>query len=114
MKRSISTLGLVAAFAAGCAATPVPSTRFASTEAAVQSARQAGADRIPDASKHLKMAEEQLGSARSLDRGHGKPEEVDAMLIRAKSDAALAAALAQEAKQKARTGAPAPGAKEEK
>ncbi len=99
MKRTISTIGLVAAFAIGCGST-VPEARVASTETAVQSARASGADRDPEASRHLKMAEAELSKAKALN-GKREGDEASALLSRAESDAALAAALSDEAKQKA-------------
>lgn len=103
MKLSISMLGVVAAWAAAaCGSTPVPPARVASTETAVQSARQAGADRVPAANAELKRAEDELGKAKTL-IGEGDNKEAEAMLMRAESDAALAAALTREAQQKAVT-----------
>lgn len=98
MKGTISTAGLVAAFAIGCAST-VPPARVASTETAVQAARDSGADNVPGANAHLKMAEQELAKAKSL---NGKDRDgAEALLTRADSDAALAAALTDEARQKA-------------
>jgi Domain of unknown function (DUF4398) len=114
MKPSISTiaLALATALAAGCASTTVPPARVASTESAVQSARAAGADRVPDASAHLKAAEDQLGRAKNLIEKKKDSDQAEALLSRAKSDAALAVALSQqarqeqEAQQKAKMGPP--------
>jgi hypothetical protein len=106
MKAFISTVGLLAACAAaaGCASKPVPEARVAATQAAIQSARQVGADRSPAASKQLGSAEEQLNAARGRIK-KGDNEEAEMLLTRAESDAALAAALAREARQKAATDA---------
>ena len=102
MKQSIWTLGLVAALAVGCKSSSVPPARVASTEAAVKSAREAGADRVPDAQARLKAAEDQLVMAKRL-IDKGETGEVEGLLTRAESDAALAAALSYEAQQKAAT-----------
>jgi hypothetical protein len=99
MNRTISTVGLVAVFAIGCAST-LPSSRVQATETAVQSARESGAGGVPEADKHLKMADDALAQAKSLNR-KGEGDEAEAMLTRAEADAALAAALSDEAKQKA-------------
>lgn len=103
MMRSISTLGLVAALAVGCSASPVPPARMASAETAVQSAREAGAERSPEASRHLTLAEDELGKAKMLN-SKGKTDEAEQALTRSQSDAALAAALAREAEQRAKSG----------
>lgn len=97
MNRTISTVVIVA-LAISCT-TSVPPARLAATETAVQSARDAGAERVAEANKHLQMAEQELAEARMLD-AEGKPSAAEAMLRRADSDAALAAALSDEARQK--------------
>ena len=102
MKRFNSTLGLIATFVVGCAATPVAPARVASTKANVQAAREAGADRDPNAKQHLTMAENELGEAKRIIDTDGDAHQAEALLTRAKSDAALAAALAHEAAQKAK------------
>ena len=103
MNRTISTVGLVAAFAVGCGSS-LPPARVASTETAVQSAREAGAERVPQADQHLKMAEDNLARAKTLN-AKKDGDKAEAMLRRASADAALAAALTDEAKQtKAATG----------
>lgn len=104
MKLPISTLGLVAALAVGCASTPVPATRLASTESAVQAAKSAGAERVPVASTHLTKAETDLGKAKSLIT-KGDNDDAATLLTRAEADASLAAALSREAQQKAATDA---------
>ena len=104
MKRHSLTLGVVVAcaLAGGCASTPVPEAQVASTQEAVQSARQAGADRVPEANKHLTMAEDQLAKARTH-ISKGDNDDALPLLTRAEYDAALAAALSREAQQKAAT-----------
>jgi hypothetical protein len=98
MNHKISTIGLVAVFAIGCASTVQPG-RLAATETAVQSARAAGAERITDANTHLKLAEDELAQAKRLN-SQGDGHAAEALLSRAESDAALAAALSDEAREK--------------
>jgi hypothetical protein len=98
MKASISTLGFVAALAVGCASSP-PAGRVASTETAVQSARASGVDRSAEATNHLQMAEQALDEAKAIIKKDGYTDQAQALLMRADSDAALAAALSREAKQ---------------
>ena len=103
MKPIIPIITFLAA-CAGCASTPVPDARVASTESAVQSARAAGADRVPEANQHLRMADDELGKARGFIQ-NGDNDKATAMLRRAESDANLAAALSRETKQKMMTAA---------
>lgn len=98
MNRTISTVGLAAAFVVGCGST-VPPARIASSEAAVQAAREAGAERVPAANKHLQAAEDELVKAKGVNSTKDR-EAAEAHLERAEADAALAAALADEARQK--------------
>jgi hypothetical protein len=105
MNRLNSALGLMAAFVVGCTSASVPPARVASTEAAVQSARDAGADRDPKAKEQLTTAENQLGEAKRIIGAKGDAHQAEALLTRAKSDAALAASLSREAQQKAKAGA---------
>jgi hypothetical protein len=104
MKLPISTLAIMAACAAGCASTPVPTAQVASTETAVQSARAAGASGVPQASSHLTDAESELGKAKNLINS-GDNDQAGPLLTRAEADANLAAALSREAQQKASTDA---------
>lgn len=107
MIRSISTVGLVAVLAMACSHS-LPASRVASAETAVQSAREAGADRAPAANKQLTLAEDELAQAKNMN-SNGDGDQADAMLRRAESDAALAAALADEARGKARIESPTQG-----
>ena len=47
-----------------CAGTPVPNNKIASSEAAVRAAKETGSRDVPQAALHLKLAEEQLESAK--------------------------------------------------
>ena len=101
MKLSICTVGLLAC-AVGCASTPPPTAKVASTQTAVQSARAEGAAGVPDAQPYLTKAEDQLGKAHGLMK-KGDNDEAAALLTRAEADAQLATALTHEAKQNAAT-----------
>ena len=81
----------------GCVATKQPSSsHIASSEAAIRSARELGAERIPDASVHLELAQRQLDRAlRYIDDGDANNARW--MLLRADADAHLALALTREA-----------------
>lgn len=100
MKMSRSMVGLVvAAFLGGCAAHPIPAARVGSAEAAVREARVNGADRMPDAALHVRLAEEQIAHARRA-IADGEPERAEWLLVRAEADASLASALSREAQAK--------------
>jgi hypothetical protein len=83
-----------AALIVGCASYPKPTDRLIASEAALRGAQEAGAQGIPRASLHLRLAQEELGLARQL-MNDGYDERADSVLMRAKADADLALALAR-------------------
>jgi hypothetical protein len=95
---SLAATLLGGALGVGCVTRNYPSTtRIESSEAAIRSARDLGADRIPDAAVHLELAQ------RQLDRAHqyiddGDDNNARWMLVRADADAHLALALTREAR----------------
>jgi hypothetical protein len=91
---------VAAAFAlaglAGCGATvPPPTDRLAATDAAIRSAHELGAQTDPQASLHLKLAEDQRHHARKL-MTEGEHDRANLILQRASSDAELAVMLTKE------------------
>lgn len=102
MKRSLTRLGLaaVATLLAACGSSQMPTTRVASSAAAVRSAHEVGADQVPEAALHVRMAEDQLRTAQRLIQD-GKPEKADLLLARCQSDAELAIGLTRASKAKA-------------
>lgn len=101
MKRPSSlVLALLLSAATACAARPLPAARVGSAEAAVRSAREHGATRLPEAALHLRLAEDQVTRARRL-IDEGELEHAEWLLVRAEADANLADALAREAEQRA-------------
>lgn len=100
MKHPILTLALLAAGAAACASQPVPTARVASAEAAIRAANEIGAQNIPEAEMHLRVARDELGKARKLLKD-GENEDATWLLARAESDAELAVAMAREARERA-------------
>ncbi len=96
---SIATLAL----ALGCGASfPVPAQRMADAQSAERSATELGAATHPKAQLHLRLAQEQMTKAKEA-ISKGENEQADALLVRAKSDAEVAIALARE--QGAKVGA---------
>jgi len=94
--KSASWLVAVAVIVAGCASSfPVPSARVVSSNAAIRSAREVGAEHLPAAALHLRLAQEQYASAQRL-IAKGENERADWKLQRAQADAELALALSRE------------------
>lgn len=101
MKASIRTLVLLPFAAYACALRPAPvASRVGSAEAAVRSARDAAANRVPDAAVHLRLAQEELGRARRF-IDNGEYERAEGLLARAEADANLAVALTRAAEERA-------------
>jgi hypothetical protein len=86
---------------AGCASYPQPNENLATSVGAVRGAQEAGAEQLPDAALHLRLAQEQNDKAREL-MSEGDNERAAYMTERARSDAELALALAHEERAKKR------------
>jgi hypothetical protein len=85
----------------GCAGhIPPPTQQLADVEAASRSANELGAQKIPDAQLHVKLADEQTRQAKAA-MEEDDNRRADSLLVRAKADAELAVALtrADNAKQ---------------
>ena len=93
MSRSIPWLAV--ALAAGCASYPVPVQRLADAEGSARAAQQIGAESIPQAQLHLRLAREGIDRAQLL-ISNGENKRADYVLIRAQTDAELALAEARE------------------
>lgn len=93
---------LVLSVALGCGGVPKPEPRIASSQGAIRGAEEAGAERVPRASLHLKLAQEQRAQALDLIKS-GDNHSAELMLARAEADAELALALAREAAAAAET-----------
>ena len=92
------TLAAAMGASVGCVSAHMPSaSHIASAEAAIRNAQELGAERIPDASVHLDLAQRQLARARRyIDEGDDR--DARWMLLRADADAHLALALTREAR----------------
>ena len=93
--KTILSLAAVA-LVAGCASYPMPVERLAQAEAAARSARETGANTVPQGQLHLRLAQEEIEHAQSL-IAEKKNERADFVLMRAQGDAELALAEAREA-----------------
>lgn len=89
--------------ALGCGHSEVPATRLADAESAIRAATEVGAPAIPRAALHLKMANDQLETAKKY-VANDEVELAAFALDRAKLDAELALALARENQSQAKAG----------
>jgi hypothetical protein len=94
MKR-LSLLSLVLSICLGCGSFPAPTERLNTTQGAIRGATEVGAEQIPRAALHLKLAQEQVDKARQLMEDEDN-EPADQSLRRAQADAELAIAIARE------------------
>jgi len=78
----------------------MPTARVGSTEASVRAARDVGAEKVPAAALHLRLAQAELARANALVRD-GEYEQAEWLLVRSEADAEVAVALAREAKERA-------------
>jgi Domain of unknown function (DUF4398) len=85
-----------------CGGYPPPNDRLMASVAATRSAREIGAPSSPQAALHLKLAEEEIASARALIEKNDN-QRASFVLLRAKADAELALALAKANAAKAET-----------
>jgi len=102
MKRLICSLALLILM--GCGGAPIPHDKMSSAEAEIRAAQvvvedlraQGPNELAPKAQLHLKMAKDQVESAKKL-IADGETEEAERVLGRAQVDASYALALAKEA-----------------
>lgn len=101
MTNSTLTVVLSAIVLTACGASyPEPKEAQIQTEAAVRGAQEVGADRDPQATLHLKYANDQIAEAKKL-IAEGENHRAEMVLMRAKSDAELALMLAKVRTEKA-------------
>ncbi|WP_437683261.1 DUF4398 domain-containing protein [Sorangium sp. So ce131] len=99
--RKTVILTLLGASAAGCAArAPAFHERLIASQASIRAAEEVGADMIPRADLHLRLAREQLQRAERLS-AEGARERARLMVMRAQADAELALAFAREERAEA-------------
>ena len=90
----LAAAGLAAA--CGGAPRPNPNNQLVEAQAALRAADELGADEVPQAELHTKLAEEQIELAeKSMEDGEN--ERASRLLARARADAELAVALAKRA-----------------
>jgi hypothetical protein len=99
MKRIIGMGGCLALVA--CAGAQKPSSaEISQTEGAERSAREVGAEHVPQAALDLKLSQEELAKSNALTK-EGKNEEAQEMLMRSKMDAELSLALTRQSQAQA-------------
>ncbi len=96
----IAITGASALLLGACASSPVPADTLARSQAAVRSADEVGAQKVPVAALHLKVANEELEQARKL-IADGDNKRAEYILLRAEADAEAALNLAREATARA-------------
>jgi hypothetical protein len=84
----------------GCGGAPPPTEKLAASEAAIRGASEVGAEKVPQAALHLKLAQEQIAAAKALIADE-ENERAELVLMRAQADAELALALARESSAQA-------------
>jgi hypothetical protein len=77
-----------------CGSASIPHGKLADSEAAISAAEAAGANEVPRASLHTKLAKDQLEKARGEIKD-GDTEEATLWIERAKADAELALSMAR-------------------
>lgn len=94
--KTIAWIGAASVVLGACASSPVPADRLATSQAAIHSAQVSGADSVPNAALHLRVANEELNFARKL-IADGDNTRAEYILLRAEADANAAMALTREA-----------------
>jgi len=102
--RAVTTVLALGLFAIpACSSHPVPNAKVASSEAAIRAAEEADAKSVPRAALHLKLAEDQLATAKELMKDE-ENERAEYVLTRAQADAELAIALSHTAESREEAG----------
>jgi len=91
----IGWIGAASIALVACASSPVPADRLAKSTAAIRGAHEVGAERVPNAALHLKVANEELTLAKRL-IADGDNRRAEYVLLRAQVDADAALQLARE------------------
>lgn len=100
MKNLVLSMIALAGLTAACGSSfPTPTDRLASSEAAIRSAKELGAQNDPQAALHVKLADEQVATAKNL-MHDGENRRADLVLQRADSDAELAIMITREKQAK--------------
>lgn len=91
---------MTGALGVGCSPATLPADRVAAPRESIRAAEELGADKVPRAALHLKLARDQIAAADALLRD-GDEARASWVLLRAEADAELAVAYAKEDKTRA-------------
>ena len=95
MRKTLVPLSIAGLALTACGGYAAPNEHMAQSQAAARAAMEVGAKDSPEASLHLKLAQEEIAQAQKL-MADGDNKRADYVLTRAKADAELAVALARE------------------
>jgi hypothetical protein len=95
-KTTVWTFAAALALVVGCGSVPKPEARLSSDEGAIRGAEEAGANGVPEAALHVKLAQEQREQAQK-EIANGDNHRAAKLLERSEADAELALALARQA-----------------
>jgi len=98
--RSWSLVSILTIAALGCGGAPKPEARIASSEGAIRGAEEGGANAVPEATLHVKLAQEERQKALAIIKDGGDNHRAEMILARSEADADLALALARAAAAK--------------
>jgi hypothetical protein len=101
-RTTVSIGAFIACLVAGCGGSSIPVAKVADSESTVRAAEEAGAQRIPEAQLHLKLARDNLSKAQALIKD-GENDRANLFLGRAQADAEVALAIAHEGAERGAT-----------
>jgi hypothetical protein len=94
--KTMAWMGAASVALGACASSgPVPAERLAKSEAAIRIAQETGAQKVPPAALHLKVANDELAMAKKLIE-NGDNRRAEYILMRAEADANAALSLTRE------------------
>lgn len=94
MKSFKPVIAVVLAGVTACATTPVPADKLSRSQASVRTAEEMNAQAEPTAALHLRLAQEQIATAKKLLQD-GDNDRAASVLLRAEADADAARELAR-------------------
>lgn len=97
--RPVLALSFALLAVSACATAALPPERLASSEAAIRSADEVGASKLPQAALHLKLAQEELAQAKQYAKD-GDAARAELFLQRSDADSELAMSLTREEEAK--------------
>jgi hypothetical protein len=93
--KQLVSIAALACLASACGSAATPAQQLTNSKASVSAAEAVGAENVPKARYHLKLARDQIATGEAL-IGDGNMAEADLVLQRAQADAELALSLSRE------------------